>query len=128
MNKKIKGVWGNHWSHGKSSKVREMDNAGPELWRVVEEFEGLQNEFDELPHHQEGITSQRQFLCHVRDFINVCHVRDFINVFLMNANPFEELLRGLLSLGDKVCESPVPAHSVYSLESAGKEQFYTQGK
>ena len=29
MNKKIKGVWGSHWSHGKSSNVREMDNCWP---------------------------------------------------------------------------------------------------
>ena len=26
MNKKIKGVWVSHWSHGKSSNVREIDN------------------------------------------------------------------------------------------------------
>ena len=29
MNKKIKGVWGNHWSHGKSSNDREMDGSWP---------------------------------------------------------------------------------------------------
>ena len=29
MNKKIKGVWGSHWSHGKSSNVREIDNCWP---------------------------------------------------------------------------------------------------
>ena len=28
-------------------------------------------------------------------------------------------------MGDEVCESPVPAHSVYFLESTGKEQFKT---
>ena len=33
--------------------------AGQELCRVVEEFEGVQNELDELPHHQEGHASQR---------------------------------------------------------------------
>ena len=114
MNKKIKGVWGSQWSHGKSSNVREMGNAGPELCRVLEEFEGVQNEFDELPHHQDGIASQRRFLC---------HVRDLINVILMDGNPFEEQLRGLVSLGDKVCESPVSAHFVNFLESSGKEQF-----
>ena len=86
--------------------------AGPELCRVVEEFEGVQNEFDELPHHQEGIASQRRFLC---------HIRDLIDVIFMDGNPFEEQLRGLASLGDEVCESPVSAHSVYFLESTGKE-------
>ena len=40
---------------------------GPELSRVVKEFEGVQNELDELPHHQEGRVPQRRFLCHVRD-------------------------------------------------------------
>ena len=59
--------------------------AGPELCRVVEEFEGVQNKLDELPHHEEG----------------------------------------LVSLGDKICESPVSAHSVYVIESTGKEQFKT---
>ena len=86
--------------------------AGPELCRVVEEFEGVQNEFDELAHHQEGIASQRRFLC---------HIRDLIDVIFMDGNPFEEQLRGLVSLGGEVCESPVSAHSVYFLESTGKE-------
>ena len=88
--------------------------AGPELSRVVEEFEGVQNELGELPHHQEGRASRRRFLS---------HVRDLINVILMNGNPFEEQLRGLVSLGDKVCESPTSAHSVYFIESTGNEQF-----
>ena len=65
--------------------------AGPELCRVVEAFEEVQNEFDELPHHQECKASQRRFLC---------HVRDLIDVILMDGNPFEEQLRGLVFLGD----------------------------
>ena len=93
--------------------------AGPELSSVVKEFEGVQNELDELPHHQEGRASQRRFLC---------HVRDQNDVILMNGDQFEEQLRGLESLGDKVCESPASAHSVYFIEPTGKEQFYTQGK
>ena len=91
--------------------------AGPEISRVVKEFEGVQNELDELPHHPAA--SQRRLLC---------HVRGYIDVFLMNGDPFEDQLRGLISLGDKVCESPASAHSVYFIESTGKEQFYTQGK
>ena len=92
---------------------------GPELSRVVKEFEGVQNELDELPHHQESSASQRRFLCHVRDLIDVS---------VMNGDLFEEQLRGLVSLGDKVCESPASAHSLYFIESTGKEQFYTQEK
>ena len=46
----------------------------------------------------------------------------------MNGDPFEDQLRGLVSLGDKVCESPASAHSVYFIESTGKGQFYTQEK
>ena len=88
--------------------------AGPELCRVVEEFERVQNELGELPHHQESRASWRRFLS---------HVRDLINVILMNGNPFEEQLRGLVSLGDKVCDSPTSAYSVYFIESTGKEQF-----
>ena len=88
--------------------------AGPELCRVVDEFEGVQNELDELPHNQQGRAAQRRFLC---------HVRDLIDVILMNGNPFEEKLRGLVSVGDKVCESPLSAHSVYFIESTGKKQF-----
>ena len=88
--------------------------AGPELCRVVEEFEGVQNELGELPHHQEGRASRRRFLS---------HVRDVINVILMNGNPFEKQLRGLVSLGDTDCEFPTSAHSVYFIESTWKEQF-----
>ena len=29
MDKKIKRVWGSHWSHGKSLNVREMDGSWP---------------------------------------------------------------------------------------------------
>ena len=90
--------------------------AGPELGRVVEEFEGIQNELDELPHNQEGRASKHRFLC---------HVRDLIDAILMNGNQFEEHLRGLAYLDDKVCESPVSAHSVYFLETTEKEQFKT---
>ena len=90
--------------------------AGSKLCKVVEEFEGVQNDLGELPHHQEGRASRRRFLS---------HVRDLINVILMNGNPFEEQLRGLVSLGDKVCESPTSAHSVYFIESTAKEQFKT---
>ena len=89
---------------------------GSELCRVVEEFEGVQNELDGLPHYQEGRASQRRFSC---------RVRDLNDVILMNSNPFEEQLRGLVSLDDKVCESPVSAHSVYFIKSNGKEQFKT---
>ena len=41
----------------------------------------------------------------------------------MKGNLFKEQLRGLVSLGDKVCEYPVSAHSVYIIGSTGKEQF-----
>ena len=90
--------------------------SGPELCRVVEEFEGVQNELAELPLLQEGRVSQRRFLS---------HVRDLIDVILVNGNPFEEQLTGLVSLDDKVCESPISAYSVYFIESTGKEQFKT---
>ena len=90
--------------------------AGPELCRKVEEFEEVQNELGELPHHQEGRASRRRFLS---------HVIYLINIILMNGNPFEEQLRGLVCLWDKVCESPTSAHSVYFIESTGNEQFKT---
>ena len=65
--------------------------AGPELCTVVEEFEGVQNELEELPHQQEGRASQRQFLR---------HVRDLIDVILVNGNPFEEQLVGDTAVGN----------------------------
>ena len=49
-------------------------------------------------HRQEVRASQRRFLCHVRDLIDVIRIND---------NPFEEGLRGLVPLGDKVFEFPV---------------------
>ena len=90
--------------------------AGPKLCRVVEDFEGVQNGLNELPHHQEGRASQRRLLCHVRDLIDVIR---------MNDNPFEEQLRGLVSLGDKVCESPVSVCSFYFIQPTGKQLFKT---
>ena len=90
--------------------------AGPKLCRVVEKFEGLQNELNDLPYHQEGHSSQLRLLCHVRDLTDVIR---------MNDNPFEEQLRRLVSMGDKVCDSHVSVHSVYFIESTGKQQFKT---
>ena len=90
--------------------------SGPDLCRVIEEFERVQNGLDELPHHQEGRVPQRRFFR---------HVRGLIDVILMNGNPFEEQLRGLVSPADKVLESYVSAHSVFFIESTGKEQFKT---
>ena len=43
----------------------------------------------------------------------------------MDGNPCEKQLRGLVSLDDEVCESPVSVHSVYFLESTGKGRFKT---
>ena len=43
----------------------------------------------------------------------------------MHDNSFDEQLRGLVSLGDKICESPVSVHSVYFIESTGKQLFKT---
>ena len=43
----------------------------------------------------------------------------------MDGNPCEKQLRGLVSLGDEFCESPVSAHSVNFLESTGKERLKT---
>ena len=59
MNKKIKGVWVSHWSHANSSNIRQIDNCWPRTMQSSEEFEGVQIEFEELPHHQEGMASQR---------------------------------------------------------------------
>ena len=91
MNKKIKGVGGAIGLTENPQMLVRWMVAGPELCRVVEEFEGVQNELDKLPHHEEGRASQRRFLC---------HVRDLIDVILMNGNPFEEQLRGLVFLDD----------------------------
>ena len=88
--------------------------AGPELCRVVEEFEGVRHDLEELPHHEEGDASQQRFLRHVRELNDVT---------LSNGNPFEEQLKGLVSLDDKVCESPESSDSVYPIASLGKEQL-----
>ena len=88
--------------------------AGPELSRVLEEFEGVQHDLEDLPHHEEGAASQRRFLC---------HVWDLIDVVLMSVNPFEEKLKGLVSLDNTFCEAPESADSVYLIEPKGKGQF-----
>ena len=114
VNKKIKGVGGAIGLTENPQMLERWMVAGPELSRVLEEFEGVQHDLEELPHHEEGAASQRRFLC---------HVRDLIDVVLMSVNPFEEQLKGLVSLDNKVCEAPESADSVYLIEPQGKEQF-----
>ena len=67
-------------------------------------------------HRQEVRASQRRFLCHVRDLIDVIRIND---------NPFEEGLRGLVPWAIKSLNFPYKQHSVYFIESTGKEQFKT---
>lgn len=89
---------------------------GPEISRVVEEFPGANynDDDDELPHHEEGYSSQHRFLR---------HTRDLMKVLLSNDNPFEEHSGDLVTLDNKVCETATAVVSVHKVESMGQEQY-----
>ena len=74
MDKKIKGAGRTIGLTENPQMLERWVVAGPELCRVVKEFEWAQNELDELSHHEEGPASQHRFLCHVRDLMDVISI------------------------------------------------------
>lgn len=113
-NKRVKGVGGMIGLTENPAMLEKWVATAPEISRVVEEFTAVDVTDSDLPHHEEGITSQIRFQH---------HVRDLIDVLLVKVNPFEEDSKDLVTLENKVCQSPAAAISVYKVESVGQEQY-----
>lgn len=78
----------------------------PEICLVIEEFTGVSdnNDGEELPHQEEGFTSQHQFQH---------HVKDLTEALLSKRNPFEEDSEDLVTNDNKICESVAAAVRVF---------------
>ena len=114
-NKRVKGVGGIIGLTENPAMLERWVATAPEISRVVEEFTAVDVTDSNLPHHEEGTTSQIRFKH---------HTKDFIDVLLIKGNPFEEESKDLLvTLENKVCQSPAAAISVYKVESVGQEQY-----
>ena len=95
--------------------------AGPELARMVAEFERVEqehitNQLTRNPHHEQSSASQKRFTCHVQSLVSTIEEL---------GNPFEEESMDLVSLVSKDIPVADPAMkaTLNKIESAGKDQY-----
>lgn len=114
-NKRVKGVGGVIGITENPEMLERWIATGPEISRVLQQFTNVHDDGgQELPHHEEGSTSQHRFKCHVTNLMDVLQSR---------GNPFEESSADLVTLDNKVCVDKSAATSVRVLESRGEEQY-----
>ena len=90
---------------------------GPEISRIIEQFEDVENLediADLLPHHEEEQTSQQRFRL---------QVTDLVDVLVNKGNPFDKHSEDLATLDNKMCESKTVSDSVHLIECKGKKQY-----
>ena len=94
--------------------------AGPELTRMVAEFECIEEEHitnqTRNPHHEQSSASQKRFTCHVQSLVSTIEEP---------GDPFEEESMGLISLVSKDIPVADPAMkaTLNKIESVGKDQY-----
>ncbi|KAM9391787.1 complement C5 [Pholidichthys leucotaenia] len=114
-NKQVKGVGGVIGITENPEMLECWIATGPEISQVLEQFSDVDDDGgQELPHHEEGSTSQHHFRRHVTNLMDVLQSR---------GNPFEESSADLVTLDYKVCVDKSAATSVRVLESRGEEQY-----
>ncbi len=114
-NKRVKGVGGVIGITENPEMLERWIATGPEISRVLQQFTDVHDDGgQELPHHEEGSTSQHRFKCHVTNLMDVLQSR---------WKPFEEISADLVTLDNKVCVDKSAATSVRVLESRGEEQY-----
>lgn len=103
-NKRVKGVGGVIGITENPEMLERWIATGPEISRVLQQFTNVHDDGgQELPHHEEGSTSQHRFKCHVTNLMDVLQSR---------GNPFEESSADLVTLDNKVCVDKSAATSV----------------
>ena len=114
-NKRVKGVGGVIRITENPEILERWIATGPEISRVLQQFTDVHDDGgQELPHHEEGSTSQHRFRRHVTSLMDVLQSR---------GNPFEETSADLVTLDNRVCVDKSAATSVRVLESRGEEQY-----
>lgn len=94
-NKRVKGVRGVIGITENPEMLERWIAAGPEISRVLEQFTDVNDDGgQELPHHEEGSTSQHRFRRHVTNLMDVLQSR---------GNHFEESSADLVTIDNKVC-------------------------
>ena len=92
--------------------------AGPELARMVAEFERVEEEHianqTRNPHHEQSSASQKRFTCHVQSLVSTIEEL---------GNPFEEESMDLISLVSKAIADPAMKATLNKIESVGKDQY-----
>ena len=92
--------------------------AGPELARMVAEFERVEEEHipnqTRNPHHEQSRASQVRFTCHVQSLVSTIEEL---------GNPFEEESMDLISLVSKDIADPAMKATLDKIESVGKDQY-----
>ena len=92
--------------------------AGPELARMVKEFEYAEQkdspDQNRTPHHEQSSASQVRFTTHVQSLVSTIEEL---------GNPFEEESTDLISLVSKNVADPAMKASLNKIEEIGKNQY-----
>ena len=92
--------------------------AGPELARMVAEFERVEEERipnqTRNPHHEQSRASQVRFTCHVQSLVSTIEEL---------GNPFGEEIIDLISLVSEDIADPAMKATLDKIESVGKDQY-----
>ena len=119
QNELIKGEGGAIGITENPSALLRLMVAGPELARMVEEFERAEEEHNAdqtcTPHHEQSSASQMRF----------SHVQSLGSTIEELGNPFEEESTDLISLVSKDIADPAMKASLNKIESVGKDQYET---
>ena len=116
-NAKVKGNGGAVGLTENEQALRRWMVSGPEVCRVIEEFQAVVNSPKNLiseAHHEEMPGRQKKFHSNVNSFLSV--MRD-------NGNPFSDESKDLSTLDTKVIMPEKCVENLKSLHSLGKGQF-----
>ena len=101
------------------SALRRWMVAGPEIARMIDEFENLVlhwNEREETCHHDQTVSVQASFAQYVSSLVRVIEEL---------GNPFEEESQDLIVLDTKEIANPAVVQTVRNAKKIGQEQFDT---
>lgn len=118
LNSTIKGVGGAIGLTGSDASLKRWVVTGPEISRLLEEFETTNEELDApsstKEHHDANKTSQKNF----REDIN-----KLVKAFNEFGNPFEDNSQDLVSIGTNIIMDKANTENLFKVESAGEQQF-----
>lgn len=121
QNRIIKGSGGVIGLIDNQTALRRWMLAGPELARMVEEFESEyvgdveEDISDDASYHHEETFSAQQYLFK--------HVRSMVHVIKEMGNPFHDQFEDLVNISSRSCAEKAVVNDLFKLADTGKKQY-----